>query len=305
MKNLLIAFVLVLVFASFSPVYASDTGPGGFTELVRQIVDYVRQFFSTPESSFNLTSINNDLSGHGPKLALERKSFFSSVLGEQKNYTLLLPPGYDNTSRRYPVYYLLNGAWGNERTWATRGNISRIYQDMVANGTGEMIIAMPDGGNTVWENGCSFLAFGCGNNEDYFFEFVNHIDNNYRTTGKRAVGGLSFGARGAMRLAFIRPQNFSFVGSHSGYYSFLMQEMSEEKWAKLKSSNLSIYFDNSKNDVLTEYSQSSADLDRNLTARGIAHEHRELDFYTAQSHAWPLWKQQVKIAIEKACKVIC
>ena len=299
------AAMIVILIATPSASFAEDgTGPGGFADIIRQVVDYFRYFFATPESGFNLTAINNELSQHEPKMLLEHERFYSSVLGEWKNYTILLPPDYHNSSKRYPVYYLLHGAWGNERTWATRGNITRIYQDMIQE-TGEMIIAMPDGGNTVWENGCSFIFLSCGNKEDYFFEFNRHIENNYRTTGKRAVGGLSFGGRGAIRLAFLHPKNFSFVGSHSGYYSFLLQEMTEEKWNRVKSANLSIYFDNSKNDIMTEYSQSSIDLGKNLTARGIPHEHRQLDYYAAQSHARPLWKMQVKIALKKACERIC
>lgn len=296
----------LMIFAAFSaPAYAEgNTGPGGFAEIIQQIIDYFRYFFATPESSFNLTAINDELSINEPKLTMEHRGFYSASLNERKNYTILLPPDYRKSSKRYPVYYLLHGAWGNERTWATRGNITRIYQDMIQE-TGEMIIVMPDGGNTVWENGCSFIFLSCGNKEDYFFEFVKHIESGYRTTEKRAVGGLSFGARGAMRMAFLHPENFSFVGSHSGYYSFLLQEMTEEKWDRLNSANLTIYFDHSRNDVLTEYSQSSVDLHKNLTARAIDHEYRQLDYYAAQSHAWPLWKMQVKVALAKACERIC
>ncbi len=304
MERLLVVMI-VLILLTYPANADSDTGPGTFMDLFSHAIDYIRYFFATPESQFNLSAINSELSVHKPNVILEHRDFFSSSLNERKNYTILLPPNYYNSSGRYPVYYLLHGAWGNERTWATRGNISRIYQELLAEGAGEFIIAMPDGGNTVWENGCTFLVFSCGNKEDYFFEFIRHIDSSHRTNDRRAIGGLSFGARGAMRLAFLRPDMFRFVGSHSGYYTFLIREMNEDNWQGLARSNLTIYFDNSKNDVLTEYSQSSLDLDRNLTARGIPHEYRQVDFYTVRSHAWPFWKQQARIAIQKACDVIC
>lgn len=39
----------------------------------------------------------------------EHKSFFSEALGTEKNYWVSLPPGYENTHKKYPVVYLLHG----------------------------------------------------------------------------------------------------------------------------------------------------------------------------------------------------
>jgi S-formylglutathione hydrolase FrmB len=306
LKAIIVSILLVLsLLLSIAPVHAKqDTGPGDIVQLFRDIINYIINFFANPESSFNASAINNHVLQSGlPLVELEHRSFFSHAMNKEKNYTVLLPPGYHTSSKRYPVYYLLHGAWGDERTWVTRGNITEIYQEMLAGGMGEIIIAMPDGDNSVWENGCSLMS--CGNYEDYLIEFVNGTDARYRTTGKRAIGGLSFGARGAMRIAFLHPDLFGFVGAHSGYYYYLIQEMKEVEWNRLKSSNLTVYFDNSKNDPLTDYSESSKSLNQTLAEKGIPHIYSEPDFFTAQSHAWPYWKRQIAIAIEKACLVIC
>lgn len=303
------AAIFLLLLAAAAPATArADTGPGDAFQFVRDLIDYSRYFFVTHESGFNLSRINNEISAGGPAVVLERRAFFSYVLNEEKNYTVLLPPDYKGGNKRYPVYYLLHGAWGDDRTWVMRGNIVRIYQDMLMKGEiGEVIIAMPDGDNAFWENGCVFLAF-CGNYEDYFIEFTGEIDTNYRTLAQkqnRGIGGLSLGGRGAMRLAFLHPDRFAFAAGHSGYYDPLLQEITEEKWERLRASNVAIYFDNSRNDLLAEYSTSSVVLNRTLGEKRIPHEYSETDFFTMQSHAWPYWKRQARIAMRKACAIIC
>src|SRR3989338_8760386 len=280
-----------------------NTGPGDFNKLIADVINYVINFFSSPESKFSESLINHNIANSGlPEVRIEHGSFYSTVLEKQRNYTALLPPGYP--ARQYPVYYLLHGAWGDERTWTTRGDIVRVYQEMLAAGEiTDIIIVMPDGDNSVWDSSCGIMA--CGDYDGYFLELAREIDASYNTTGKRAIGGLSFGGRGSMRLAFMHPDMFGFAGGHSGYYYYLIQEMKDEDWARLNSSGMTVYFDNSKNDPLTDYSESSRLLNITLSKKGIPHEYRELDFYTAQSHAWPYWKKHVRVALQKACNVIC
>lgn len=308
----MIKLVLILVVALTIPaVHAAYIEPGSFMDMIKYVVNYIANFFSNPESGFSESALNSQAARGGlPLVHIEHRSFFSQALGKQKNYTVLLPPSYG--SKSYPVYYLLHGAWGDERTWATRGNIVRIYQEMlegerreasVGSGLGEMIIAMPDGDNSVWEHACGIMA--CGDYDRYFLEFVREIESNYKTTGERGIGGLSFGGRGSMRLAFMHPELFRFVGGHSGYYYYLIQDMNGETWKRLSESGMTIYFDNSKNDPLTEYSQSGMLLNKTLSEKGVPHEYREMDYPAAESHAWPYWRQQIRVALEKACKIIC
>jgi predicted alpha/beta superfamily hydrolase len=38
------------------------------------------------------------------------RKHFSKVLGEERNYRILLPPDYESSGRRYPVIYYYCGA---------------------------------------------------------------------------------------------------------------------------------------------------------------------------------------------------
>ncbi|WP_340638792.1 alpha/beta hydrolase-fold protein [Vreelandella lionensis] len=66
---------------------------------------------------------------------VSREQFFSSTLGYDYPYTIYLPDGYDTAATTpYPVVYLLHGSFGNERDWATRGNLPQIADALLRPG---------------------------------------------------------------------------------------------------------------------------------------------------------------------------
>ena len=272
-----------------------------------ELVEIEEADFTPEEEGF----IDSNILTPPVSVHLETGSFFSKSLDEEKKYSVLLPPSYYKSARSYPVVYLLNGLWGDHTDWIVKGNVIETYKIMIGHGLiGEMIIAMPDGDNSAYENGCSgSVVFSCGDYEDYVInDFVQEIDGKYRTIpdrSRRAIGGLSLGARGAMRLAFFHPDIFSSVAGHSGRYSYLIDEMTGADWQKIKDANLDIYFDHSKNDLVPGYLSSSRKLDSILTEKGIRHEYREIDFSTLKSHDWPFWKEQIRVALVKECTIIC
>ncbi|GEM_PF-4710751 len=317
-KAVALAFVAVFLVlaANIGIVHAENrTVLDGMISFMRSIVTYAREFFSArPESAFNESEINSaTLSNTGlPPILVKSGTFYSASLGQEKNYTVLLPPHYyENTQKRYPVIYLLQGLWGNERSWVIKGDIVGIYGRLLAAGkAGEIIIAMPDGDSSAYENGCSgYIAFSCGSYGDYIIkDFVNEIDSKYRTLPDRqhrAIDGLSLGARGAMALAFQNPGLFAFVSGHGGMYYYILEKMTDADWDRLKGANTTIYFDHGKSDLVPGFLASSKALDKTLSGKGIPHEFAAISFPMLDSHNWPFWRQQVAVSIEKACSVIC
>ncbi len=312
---LLVAVFLVLA-ANMGTVHAeNETVLDGIVSFARGIVSYVKELFSARhESAFDASAINNaTLSDPSlPPLIVESRSFYSPALGQEKNYTIVLPPHYyENAEKRYPVIYLLHGLWGDERSWIMKGHIVEIYGRLLAAGkAGEVVIAMPDGDNSAYENGCSgYIAFSCGSYADYIVkDFIGEIDSRYRTLPDRqhrAIDGLSLGGRGSMTLAFRNPGLFAFASGHGGSYSDLLETMTDAAWVALKSSNITVYFDHARYDLVPGFLASSRDLDKALADKGIEHEYEEIDFPILDSHNWPFWRQQVAISLEKACRVIC
>src|SRR5437870_13749016 len=60
-----------------------------------------------------------------------------------------LPPGYETTSQKYPVLYLLHGGGGDEDAWLTMGRANIIMDNLIAAGKARpMIVVMPNGNAT-------------------------------------------------------------------------------------------------------------------------------------------------------------
>jgi enterochelin esterase family protein len=59
------------------------------------------------------------------------------------------PPGYETSTQRYPVLYLLHGGGGDEDAWLTMGRANIIMDNLIAAGKAKpMIVVMPNGNAT-------------------------------------------------------------------------------------------------------------------------------------------------------------
>lgn len=123
----------------------------------------------------------------------------SALLGEEVDYAIYLPPGYDDSDRYYPVVYLLHGYTDEEWAWIQFGEVQLAADRAIAGRKiPPMIIVMPDGGVTWYIND--------HNNEhpfeDMFVEeFIPFIEKTYRIRSEkefRGISGLSMGGYGAL-----------------------------------------------------------------------------------------------------------
>ncbi|HEY8291424.1 MAG TPA: alpha/beta hydrolase-fold protein, partial [Thermomicrobiales bacterium] len=83
---------------------------------------------------------------------IHERTFASAALGRTMPYTILLPAGYDAAGEtRYPVLYLLHGAWSNYTEWAARTKLA----DHAARSRLPLIIVCPEGENSCYLNGAN------------------------------------------------------------------------------------------------------------------------------------------------------
>lgn len=169
-------------------------------------------------------------------------TFHTRALGAVKRYVVYLPPSYErDSSRRYPAAYYLHGAWGTEDDWTRSGRLDAAMDSLIAAGTPEMIVVMPDGDDswyTTWNilpnaalcrelvpegQAVESYCVGWPRYDDYIArDLVRHVDSAYRTIPDRehrGIGGLSMGGYGAVALALQYPGVFSAAASHSGALS--------------------------------------------------------------------------------------
>jgi len=178
-----------------------------------------------------------------PRGTVRVERFFAPALGVEKHYVIYLPPSYPSSpGRRYPVAYYLHGFSGDESDWVSLGSIDVVADSLIAGGTPEMILVMPDGDDgwyTNWEEppepydaclvdtlvnrAAPALCVVQAHYEDYIVrDLVRHVDSTYRTVADRrhrGIAGLSMGGFGAATIALEHPDVFSAAASHSGVLS--------------------------------------------------------------------------------------
>jgi len=144
-------------------------------------------------------------------------NFRSDALGRAMPYSIYLPPGYDMSTRHYPVLYMLHGMSGTNDEWRGYGIFDTADRMIRAREMRPLIIVLPQGDKAYWVDHAlptDKEAWGRYMAKDV----VANVDARFRTLSDsqhRAIGGVSMGAHGAMQLAMNYPDIFSVVGAHS------------------------------------------------------------------------------------------
>jgi S-formylglutathione hydrolase FrmB len=160
------------------------------------------------------------------------KSMNSKILNTEKEYTVYLPHDYESSNKKYPVLYLLHGAWGSSQDWVKYGNMKEIADSSIsAFQSLPMIIVMPDARGIGENFGGKYMGYfnvPGWKYEDYFIEeLIPYIDKNYRTItdkNNRAIAGLSMGGGGAIAYAQRHPSFFIASASLSGCVGYCSSE---------------------------------------------------------------------------------
>ena len=160
----------------------------------KNIIGFIILLFVVPLFSFPSGKVLEDL------------SMQSKILPYSVNHCVYLPPGYDESTRNYPVVYLLHGYSDKEWGWVQFGEIQQAADRAIAERIiPPMIIVMPDGKVTFYSNDYK----GEDRWEDMFIqEFIPYIEKNYRTRpekGFRGISGLSMGGFGSLMFAMRYP----------------------------------------------------------------------------------------------------
>jgi S-formylglutathione hydrolase len=160
------------------------------------------------------------LKGKLERVKVHGKSLDGNLMGESASpeVSIYLPPGYaTDSSRRFPVVYLLHGYTGTDLSYfGPTGRQLHVIAERVfgRGGAREMILVMPNGMNTYGGSMYS-NSVTAGDWEGYVADdLVGYMDKNYRTIPAREARGLaghSMGGYGTMRIGMKRPDVFSAI----------------------------------------------------------------------------------------------
>ncbi len=118
-----------------------------------------------------------------------------------------------NAKPPYPVYYLLHGLSDDAGYWSRMTALEQYAENL------PFLIVMPYGARAWYSD--SLL----GNYESHFMkELIPFIERTFpvrRQRRYRAVGGLSMGGYGALKLGLKYPRQFGVIAAHSAAANFL------------------------------------------------------------------------------------
>ena len=141
----------------------------------------------------------------------------SAAMGKTYRAAVVLPASYaKNKKARYPVLYLLHGAYGHFGDWLKNTPDKQLVQRLADQHN--LLIVLPEGETF------SFYLDSPLNAASQFEthltkEVIPAIDRTYRTVAERrgrVIAGLSMGGHGALYLAARHPDLYAAAGSMSG-----------------------------------------------------------------------------------------
>ncbi len=240
----------------------------------------------------------------------------SAALGQERSYNVLLPPDYEQSTRRYPVLYLLHGYGDDHTAWSYMTNLSGYVAEQ------PVIVIMPDGSRSFYVNsaGDPKAKF-----EDFIArELVAEVDMRFRTIPlprARAVAGLSMGGYGAMFVGLKHHRRFSAVGAFSGALGLARdnQPAPTDEAARKRQQDIQVLFGANGSPERAERDpfrllekvpvaempmiyiacggqdflvESNRDFVKLLASKKIPYEYREV---SPRGHTWDFWDDHVKV----------
>jgi S-formylglutathione hydrolase FrmB len=238
----------------------------------------------------------------------------SAALARPVPYTIILPNPDDAGPGPYHVIAQLHGYWDDHQAWIYKSNIARYLERL------PLIMVFPNGENGYYVNGEPHRRY-----EDMIVQDLwEHVNRTYpvRPDTPWAIGGLSMGGYGALRLGLKYPEQFASIFAHSSFIpgptefaewaaaaadnSWLQQvvrlnaagDLDCQHWAGQAAQGTlpRLSFDCGTADQLLDQNRRFQDY---LTAQAIPHSYAE----HPGGHTWQYWDRHVRAALRQHAAV--
>jgi len=225
----------------------------------------------------------------------------SAVVGDDRDYYVYTPPGYDpHDKKTYPVLYLLHGYSDDASGWSAVGRANVILDNLIATGKAKpMLIVMPLGygePKILEPNSGAFRDRSITDrNFDKFreallSEVIPRVESEYRVNKDRtarAIAGLSMGGSESLLTGLNTLDKFSWIGAFSsGGFTPEFDKEFPSLDAKSNQQIKLLWIACGTEDRLI-------DVNRNfrkwLASKSIAH----TDVETPGMHTWMVWRRNL------------
>lgn len=245
-----------------------------------------------------------------PHGAVASITYYSKSLGKFRRMHVYTPPGYETSSQKYPVLYLLHGAGDSDESWTSVGRAGFILDNLIAAKKAKpMIVVMPAGHTAPFD--FSRPAAGARRLPDFTTDFVKDFDGDImpyaethyrviRDRQHRAIAGLSMGGAQTLEIAVAHAAEFAYVGVFSsGIFGIVPgglgpQSEANESWEQQHAADLDnpaakrdwklFWFSTGRDDGLLPTSKATVDLFQKHGFKADFHE-------SAGAHTWINWRE--------------
>ncbi len=239
--------------------------------------------------------------GDVPHGEVHHHFYKSAVVGDQRDFYVYTPPGYDARGKQaYPVLYLLHGFSDDASGWTAVGRANVILDNLIAQGkTKPMIVVMPLGYGAPEILRGGFGAFRNTELRDRNFakfseallgEVLPRVESAYlvnKDRYSRAIAGLSMGGSESLLTGLNNLDKFAWVGAFS---SGGIPEEFDKDFPKLDAkANRQLkllWIACGVDDRLMELNRK---LRTWLEAKGI----HKVDVETPGAHTWMVWRRNL------------
>ncbi len=235
-----------------------------------------------------------------PHGAVAEITYYSQSLQRFRRMHVYTPPGYEAGNGKYPVFYLLHGAFDCDDSWTTVGRAGFILDNLIAaNKAKPMVVVMPAGHTGPFTFGRSrppvnpFI-------QDFRNDIRPYVEKHYRVytdRQNRAIAGLSMGGGQTINIAIPDLQDYAYVGVFSsGIFSLgrrgpqqstgpSWEELNRKKLddAELKKGLQLLWFATGREDFLVGTTKATVEL---FKKHGFNVVYKQ----TAGGHTWINWR---------------
>lgn len=229
--------------------------------------------------------------------------FYSHALGRRTTYDAILP---DTGTGPFPVLLQLHGLYDDHHSWIQKSKLVHYVADM------QLIVILPDGATSCY---LDWLGGDRLNRQNYETMIADDLWREIHRSfhvgdDKWAIGGLSMGGYGAIRLGLRYPDKFSSVWAHSAAFVIgdivptlgigdIEDSNLHELASKLKGRTdlPTLSFDCGTEDELIE---SNRDFHALLNELGIDHLYAE----HPGGHTWEYWDEHILDALPQHERIL-
>ncbi|NLH74066.1 MAG: esterase [Verrucomicrobia bacterium] len=236
-----------------------------------------------------------------PHGAVSKVTYYSTALKRFRRMHIYTPPGYESGEGRFPVLYLLHGAFDCDESWSSVGRAGFIIDNLIAAKKAKpMIVVMPAGhtGPFRFGAGFGFDEF----TQDFLTDIMPYVEKNYRVYAdrkNRAIAGLSMGGAQTLNIGIPNLAKFAHLGVFSsGVFgitgggpagaqqgpSFEEQHKAILDDPQLKEGLKLFWFATGKDDFLVNTSRATVEMFKKHGFNVVYNE-------TEGAHTWIVWRQ--------------